>query len=99
MPEPANLVYLQELWERRCTAFLRPRRVAAGPPEQFDFWHFQRSPGAENYTTLHQQGGNLVFCDGHAKWKKGQAIRSKDFGLTPDDGWEAPVNKRYRSAF
>ncbi len=102
MPSPANIVYAQELWERRCTAFLRPRLVTANANPMlstYTNWHFQRAPGQENYTTIHLQGGNLLFCDGHAKWKRGQTIRSIDFGLVPDDGWEAPQAKNYTGAF
>ena len=102
MPAPATIVYVQELWERRCVAYLRPFLVAANSQPTlatYNFWHFQRAPGQENYTILHQQGGNLVYCDGHAKWKKGQGIRSADFGLVPDDDWTAPQSKNYTGAF
>lgn len=37
-----------------------------------------------NVTTMHTthfEGGNLVFADGHVKWKKQSAICSADFGL------------------
>jgi prepilin-type processing-associated H-X9-DG protein len=44
-------------------------------------------------------GGNLVFADGHAKCRSVQALRSRDFGLVPDDGIEAPHDKKYTAAF
>jgi prepilin-type N-terminal cleavage/methylation domain-containing protein/prepilin-type processing-associated H-X9-DG protein len=96
MPAPAETVYLQELFDRRRVAYLRPRRVNN---TQFTWWHFQRAPGLENYTTIHMDGGNLVFADGHAKWRRGQSMRSRDFGLVPDDDWTAPVGKLYTAAF
>jgi prepilin-type N-terminal cleavage/methylation domain-containing protein/prepilin-type processing-associated H-X9-DG protein len=97
IPSPADIIYVQELFDRRNTAFLRPGYTAAS--NDYYYWHFQRAPGLENYTTLHMQGGNVLYNDGHAKWRRGQSVRSRDFGLTPDDGWEADVNKRYRAAF
>lgn len=44
IPKPSSVVYLQELFDRRDTAFLRPRMLAAGPPATFTWWHFQPTP-------------------------------------------------------
>ena len=30
----------------------------------------------------HNQGGNLLYADGHAKWTKRDAMRYSDFGAT-----------------
>jgi prepilin-type N-terminal cleavage/methylation domain-containing protein/prepilin-type processing-associated H-X9-DG protein len=96
MPAPADIVYLQELFDRRRVAYLRPRPQGT----QFDAWHYQRGGGLENYTTIHMEGGNLVFADGHAKWRRGASMRSGDFGLVPaTDTWSAPQTKRYTAAF
>jgi prepilin-type processing-associated H-X9-DG protein len=32
------------------------------------------------YDYQHSEGGNLLYCDGHAKFKKKTAIRFLDFG-------------------
>jgi prepilin-type N-terminal cleavage/methylation domain-containing protein/prepilin-type processing-associated H-X9-DG protein len=32
------------------------------------------------YMSDHSEGGNMTFCDGHAKWKKKTAIRFRDYG-------------------
>ena len=37
----------------------------------------------------HGGGGNLLFVDGHARWKQQQALRCRDFGLLPPD--DAPT--------
>jgi prepilin-type N-terminal cleavage/methylation domain-containing protein/prepilin-type processing-associated H-X9-DG protein len=95
IPAPADIVYLQELYNRRRVAYLRP----GFDGKKYYYWHFARAPGLENYTTLHMQGGNLVFTDGHARWRRGQSMRSSDFGLVPDDDWRAPVEKKYDAAF
>jgi prepilin-type processing-associated H-X9-DG protein len=44
-------------------------------------------------------GGNLVFVDGHVKYKTYKQLRSRDFGLTPDDGVEAKSDKPYTALF
>jgi prepilin-type N-terminal cleavage/methylation domain-containing protein/prepilin-type processing-associated H-X9-DG protein len=36
------------------------------------------------YSNNHQGGGNLIFADGHAKYRSLFSIHSGDFGLTPD---------------
>jgi hypothetical protein len=41
----------------------------------------------EHYNNLHEQGGNLISCDGHAEYKKNKQTSSLDFGLV-----DAPVN-------
>jgi prepilin-type N-terminal cleavage/methylation domain-containing protein/prepilin-type processing-associated H-X9-DG protein len=38
----------------------------------------------ENLSNAHEEGGNLVFVDGHAEYKKYRKLRSGDFGLLPD---------------
>jgi prepilin-type processing-associated H-X9-DG protein len=51
------------------------------------------------------QGGNFVFADGHAKYRRYHALRSGDFGLLPDEPWSATnegkpdTAKAYTSAF
>jgi prepilin-type processing-associated H-X9-DG protein len=99
VPNPADIVYLQELFQSRCTAFLRPAYDAAA--NNYYYWHFQRSPGVENYNVLHNEGGNTVFADGHVKFRKGSSMRSGDFGLVPaTDDWSSNyTTKRYTSAF
>ena len=37
----------------------------------------------ENLSNAHNQGGNLVFVDGHTEYKKYQKLKSSDFGLVP----------------
>ncbi len=38
----------------------------------------------ENLSNVHDEGGNLVFVDGHAEFRKYRKLRSGDFGLLPD---------------
>ncbi|MBI3852342.1 MAG: type II secretion system protein [Verrucomicrobia bacterium] len=39
----------------------------------------------ENLSNAHSQGGNLVFIDGHAEYRKYLRLRTGDFGLKPDN--------------
>ena len=50
-------------------------------------------PGREHYNNLHEQGGNLIFSDGHAEYKKNKQTSSLDWGLVDagtrrDSAWQ-----------
>ncbi|MFM8470267.1 MAG: prepilin-type N-terminal cleavage/methylation domain-containing protein [Limisphaerales bacterium] len=89
--QPSAMVYLQELYNRRDIAFLRPFRQN---PNQYRYWHFRFQPAPslnwlqlpENYTVLHNKGGNLLFVDGHAEYRKGETMTSMDFGMVTPAG-------------
>ena len=99
VPAPADIVYVQELFNKRGMAFLRPFYNSGD--DTYQYWHFPRGPGltAENYTYVHMEGGNVLYNDGHAKHRKGKSMRARDFGLTPNDDVTADVNKRYKAEF
>ncbi len=88
IPNPAAMVYMQELYNRRDIAYLRPFRQAAN---QYRYWHYLFQPAPpytvnwlglpENYTVIHEKGGNLLMVDGHAEYRKGDKMTSADFGL------------------
>lgn len=99
IPNPAEIVYTQELFNKRSFAFMRPRVLNAATGT-YQWWHFPRGVGAlTNYTFVHMEGGNVLFCDGHAKFRKATSMRSRDFGLTPDDPITVDFNKAYTRAF
>ena len=106
VPAPVNIVYVQELYDRRNAGFLRPRLIAVGSPDTYTWWHFPGTPAPntsflpENYTTLHNKGGNVPFLDGHADYRKGESMRSGDFGFNPaTDGWSTSFSASYTRAF
>ena len=106
IPRPSSIVYLQELFDRRDFAYLRPRFFSAGPPETFQWWHYQPpvTPNSiglnENYTVVHEVGGNLPYLDGHAEYRKGATMRAGDFGLTPaTDDWSVSFSASYQASF
>jgi len=99
IPNPAEIVYLQELFNRRSYAYLRPYYDPNG--QNFYYWHFPRGDAAnsENYTFIHMEGGTVLFNDGHAKHRKGKSMRAGDFGLTPNDDVTVTHTKPYKALF
>ena len=84
IPAPSSLVCLQEDLNRWRVAFLRPTLVSGG---NYQYWHTLYQ-GREQYSSRHFNGGNLLFVDGHAEYRRGERIRSGDFGLNPgNDSW------------
>ena len=56
----------------------------------------------ENLCNAHEEGGNLVFVDGHAEYRKYRKLQSGDFGLTPDELYQPnrmQAGKTYYPAF
>jgi len=103
IPNPAEIAFLQEtLWSINGCA-LRPWKVTVGVDNSradYTWWHDRQTYGIELYSIIHSKGGNLLFSDGHAEYRKNAALRSKDFGLTPgEDTTMALSTKVYKSAF
>ena len=63
---------------------------------------FITSYARENLCNAHEEGGNLVFVDGHAEYRKYRKLQSGDFGLTPDELYQPnamQASKTYYPAF
>jgi prepilin-type N-terminal cleavage/methylation domain-containing protein/prepilin-type processing-associated H-X9-DG protein len=87
VPEPAGIIYLHELGVQERIAWLRP--VCNGVNcVAWCYYHNKHW-----YSNNHQGGGNLIFADGHAKYRTLFSIRSGDFGLTPDRAQNPADNK------
>jgi prepilin-type processing-associated H-X9-DG protein len=109
IPNPATIVFLQETAQALSLCGLRPgdieNVVNGNDPSHlfYTWWHDGDEPGwpsGQYYTSIHNQGGNLIFCDGHAQYRKGAMMRSSDFGLTPGDDTQAAYPaKVYKAAF
>ena len=64
-------------------------------PNTYSEWHmwasvlvhdsFLSTQMREHLSNAHEEGGNLVFVDGHAEYRKYRKLRSGDFGLLPDE--------------
>jgi len=67
-------------------------------PTTYSEWHMWASTAThdsfispyyrENLSNVHEEGGDLLFVDGHAEFRKYQKLRSGDFGLLPDVLWK-----------
>lgn len=95
---PARLIYIQEYYTYTTTAYLRPLRDPNNP-NKYSTWCYQRAPGLQNYTSLHDQGGNLMFLDSHVEYRKGSALRSGDFGLKPGYHTQTTASGQYDPDF
>jgi prepilin-type N-terminal cleavage/methylation domain-containing protein/prepilin-type processing-associated H-X9-DG protein len=103
VPNPADIIYLDENHFRWNVAWLRPALTNA-KSGQYMYWHWNLGTGQgagkqEQYNNVHSGGGNLVFLDGHAKYMQFTRLRSSNFGMLPDLGIEADSNKAYTAAF
>jgi prepilin-type N-terminal cleavage/methylation domain-containing protein/prepilin-type processing-associated H-X9-DG protein len=107
IPNPADIILAQENFFNWNIVWNRPAQVRLNPPA-FQYWHLVDCraqfagppplPGsgcAEQYNSRHFDGGNIVFADGHAKFRKFRSVRSGDFGLTPDEPWVDDVKQSY----
>jgi prepilin-type N-terminal cleavage/methylation domain-containing protein/prepilin-type processing-associated H-X9-DG protein len=76
VPAPAELIFLHEGDRRWRVCHCRPE---PDPPTS----RFYIEINHPFYDTRHQEGANLLFCDGHAKWRKKSSILVSEFGLKP----------------
>jgi prepilin-type N-terminal cleavage/methylation domain-containing protein/prepilin-type processing-associated H-X9-DG protein len=100
VPSPSDIVFVQEWHERFRQLLARPHFNNTGPGSYYH-WH-QNNGGTtpEVISNTHFDGGNLLFCDGHVKWRKVSNIKSGDFGLVPGtDTIAASDSKGYTAAF
>ena len=98
---PSSVVYIQELYEKREYAYLRPGIIGAG---LYSRWHYNGTistgGSGEHYTIVHEGTGNLLFTDGHGESRRGKSMRSGDFGLTPEgDDWSVSQSTQYKGQF
>jgi type II secretory pathway pseudopilin PulG len=104
IPAPADIVFLQEFRWLTHVAWLRPDCIS--PTSCYD-WCWWAHDGRPGYSFHHQEGGNLIYMDGHAKYRKATALRSGDFALSPPDdrvessgtGHSSVCGKRYARQF
>ena len=78
VPNVSEIVQLHESDVNYRALFLRPYSCSTG----YQDWHYNVG-GVERYNALHFDGGNLLFADGHVKWRKASTLLAGDFGLTP----------------
>jgi len=79
---PASIILASEISTNSYWSFLRPGSsdMTASPPK-YSYWIYDST-----YSNLHFDGGNLLFADGHVKWRKQSSICAVEFGLTAPAG-------------
>ena len=80
---PASVVFSQEGDYTSNRAYVRPYEVNG----QYAQWIATNNCGGVlpcGYNRTHSDGGNLLFCDGHAKWRKQASLLPSDYGLYND---------------
>jgi len=87
---PTRTVVMQEHYVLMSQIWYEPE----GDGDTYTQWHTWTASSAnewsgtprEHYNNLHQQGGNLIFCDGHAEYRQNKKTSSLDFGLVDGPG-------------
>jgi prepilin-type N-terminal cleavage/methylation domain-containing protein/prepilin-type processing-associated H-X9-DG protein len=107
IPRPSDVVIMQETIRLVSFTALRPGIATDFGlcPGGYTFWHVNLKPGFDWYSDIHNRGGNLVFVDGHAQYRKAKQLRARDFGLTDGSSGKAEDDNKasdtacYRSDF
>jgi prepilin-type N-terminal cleavage/methylation domain-containing protein/prepilin-type processing-associated H-X9-DG protein len=76
IPEVSEIIWAQEDQLAYGVSTLRPI-PANNSFGQGDYTTYLVS----TYSLNHFDGGNLLFCDGHVKWRKQSSIKATEFGL------------------
>jgi prepilin-type N-terminal cleavage/methylation domain-containing protein/prepilin-type processing-associated H-X9-DG protein len=91
---PARTVVVQENYCLMNAFWYEPE----GTGNQYSQWHTWTASDSnewsgtprEHYNNLHDQGGNLIWCDGHAEYRRNTQTSSLDFGLVDAQGQDSP---------
>ena len=94
VPKPSEIIIIQKTIRLVSHTALRPAVATpfGGPAGEYVHWHDNQTPtvglppGTQNYSYHHTQGGNLVFTDGHAEYRKAATLQALHFGLTDGTG-------------
>jgi prepilin-type N-terminal cleavage/methylation domain-containing protein/prepilin-type processing-associated H-X9-DG protein len=91
VPAPADIIFLREEgWIHRY-ASERPRRVP-NTPGYYTGWNWP------NYDELHNDGANLLYCDGHTKWLKKTRITFASLGAATGGVGSVDANRMLSAA-
>jgi prepilin-type N-terminal cleavage/methylation domain-containing protein/prepilin-type processing-associated H-X9-DG protein len=94
LKSPSRTVVIQENWCLMSQTWYEPE----GDDNTYTQWHTWTASNSsewsgnprEHYNNLHQEGGNLIFCDGHAEYKQNKKTSSLDWGLVDSRGNDSP---------
>ena len=92
---PARTVVIQEYLFLSSIVWFEPE----GSGDTYTQWHtwtagsadeWAGPPAREYFNSVHDQGGNLIWADGHAEYKKSRQTSSLDWGLVDQAGNDSP---------
>jgi hypothetical protein len=94
---PARTVVIQENFALMHGVWYEPEVVNL-TAKTYTQWHTWTASNAaewsgtarEHYNNIHEDGGNLIFSDGHAEYKKNRDTSSMDWGLVGPGGVDSP---------
>jgi prepilin-type N-terminal cleavage/methylation domain-containing protein/prepilin-type processing-associated H-X9-DG protein len=94
MRSPSRTCFIQENWCLMKSIWYEPE----GDDDTYTQWHTWTASNSnewsgtprEHYNNLHDQGGNLIFCDGHAEYRPNKKTSSLDWGLVDARGSDSP---------
>ncbi len=96
---PARTVVIQETYALFNCLIYEPECLERSDPSTlwYSQWHtwttatttYWQGP-REHYNNLHEEGGDLTFCDGHVEYRKNRRTSSLDFGLVDSNGKDSP---------
>ena len=99
MRNPARTFFIQENHTLMNVLIYEPECMqnSAKSDLKYSQWHTWTTATSgywagprEHYNNLHDQGGNLSACDGHAEYRKNRETSSLDFGLVDSAGQDSP---------
>jgi prepilin-type N-terminal cleavage/methylation domain-containing protein/prepilin-type processing-associated H-X9-DG protein len=71
---PSEIIWVNEYHSASYWTYMRPYRPSPGNI----YWSWNDS----GLTNNHFDGGNILYMDGHVKWKLRTSVCAKDYGLT-----------------
>jgi prepilin-type N-terminal cleavage/methylation domain-containing protein len=93
LKRPARTVVIHENYALMHGVWYQPELIS-NAADTYTQWHTWTASSAsewsgtprEHFNNNHEAGGNLIFSDGHAEYKKTRKISSLDFGLVDTGG-------------
>src|SRR4051812_19413123 len=97
IPKSSEIILLQEDKFHFNTSFTRPLLAGAladGSPYYLYWEAYFAGPVGHEYGFGHNRGGNYLFIDTHAEYRKGDMVQAKDFALTGGAGVSGTANDK-----
>jgi prepilin-type N-terminal cleavage/methylation domain-containing protein/prepilin-type processing-associated H-X9-DG protein len=96
-----------QLWNQPEPIIRTQATLEGREPTPYREWHMYASHSVhpsfisiemrEHLSNVHNEGGNLIYADGHADYRKYYELRSSDFGLLPDELYEPTLEQTGKS--